>query len=490
MFSNHPFQLRSKSFTLVELLITIGIIAILSTLLLTVLNPWEMIARSRDTKRITELKELAQNISLLIAQDFTGNISLGNLNTVYVSLPSDQPNCSDLGLPALPAPWVYHCSNSNNFRKTDSSGWLPINFSQGGAIQLSALPLDPQNTYTQNLTNRDDLFFTYAVGADSEFELNAKTESIKYGFKDRDMFPIINPATYDNPLSDGGDNGLYETGSLLTLIPDSGGLCPSGMVYVPAPLRICLDRYEVSYSNSGTKPDGTNCNSNCPLSIPNANPWTSRSGWPGVSQINAITYCQNMGKVLPTDFEWYLSATGTPDPYNSKPSRITGSNVEGPEPCMIWNTDSTDNLVERPQGSTQCDDGFTWGSDFNPNIKTGTALQCISLVGAYDMIGNVWEWVNDTKNTSDIYSSGNTPVPSSSKTITQINNYGVPVETGGTSCSGLCNSDYYWVTSGSLTAGLRSGCWYLGAHAGRFCLNLYHAPSNTTSSAGFRCALR
>jgi len=493
--------LRSKSFTLIELLITIGIIAILSTLLLTVLNPWEMIARSRDTKRITELRELAQNISLLIAQDFTGNISLGNPNTVYVSLPSDQPDCSDLHLPALPAPWIYHCSNSNNFRKVDSSGWLPINFQEGGAIQLSALPLDPQNTYTQNLTNRDDLFFTYAVGADLEFELNAKTESIKYGFKDRDMFPIINPATYDNPLSDGGDNGLYETGSLLTLIPDSGGLCPSGMVYVPAPLRICLDRYEVSYSNSGTKPDGTYCNARCPLSIPNANPWTSRSGWPsvpqddgvretGASADDALDYCANMGKVLPTDFEWYLGAAGTPDPYNSKPSRIIGSNVEGPEPCMIWNTDSTDNLVERPQGSTQCDDGYTWGSDINPNIKTGTALQCISLVGAYDMIGNVWEWVNDTKNTNDIYSSGNTKVPNSNRTIAQINNYGVPVDAGGTSCSGLCNSDYYWVTSGSLTAGLRSGSWFDCASAGRFCLNLFSAPSNSYYNIGFRCALR
>ncbi|MDD3434875.1 MAG: SUMF1/EgtB/PvdO family nonheme iron enzyme, partial [Candidatus Pacebacteria bacterium] len=146
--------------------------------------------------------------------------------------------------------------------------------------------------------------------------------------------------------------------------------------------------------------------------------------------------------------------------------------------------------VERPQGSTQCDDGYTWGSDINPNIKTGTALQCISLVGAYDMIGNVWEWVNDTKNTNDIYSSGNTKVPNSNRTIAQINNYGVPVDAGGTSCSGLCNSDYYWVTSGSLTAGLRSGSWYNGANAGRFCLNLNSAPSRTTNDVGFRCALR
>ena len=81
-----------------------------------------------------------------------------------------------------------------------------------------------------------------------------------------------------------------------------------------------------------------------------ANPWTTRSGWPSVSQLLAITYCENMGKVLPTDLEWFIAASGTPDPYTSKPSRISGN--EGPEPCMIWNTSSADGIVERPQGST------------------------------------------------------------------------------------------------------------------------------------------
>jgi formylglycine-generating enzyme required for sulfatase activity len=196
-----------------------------------------------------------------------------------------------------------------------------------------------------------------------------------------------------------------------------------------------------------------------------------------------------MGKVLPTDYEWFIAAAGTPDPYTSKPSRIFGD--EGPEPCMIWNTDSSDGIIERPQGSTRCSDGYTWGSETNPNIKTGTASKCISTNGAYDMIGNVYEWVNDTKSTSDIYSSGNTSVPISGGTIAQINEYGVPVTSGGTSCSGgKCNSDYYWTASGTLTAGRRSGGWPTGAPAGRFALCLSDAPGTTYAAIGFRCALR
>lgn len=481
-------MLKLKAFTLLELLVVIGILAVISVTVLIVINPADLLARARDSNRISDLSTVNSAINTLVA--FYSDASLGSVNTVYVSLPSNQSNCSDLNLPSLPGAWSYHCVSLANLRKVDGNGWIPIDFTQmDSGSPISHLPVDPKNTYVQDLSQANDFFLTYAVNSSKQWELNAKTESSKFGFTNRDGFPIVNAATNPTPVSDGGDNGLYEIGSDFTIIPDSGGLCPTGMVYVPAPAKICIDRYEVSYSASGTKPNGTSCSSNCPLSVASANPWTTRSGWPSVSQTLAITYCQNMGKVLPTDLEWFIAASGTPDPYTSKPSRISGS--EGPEPCMIWNTSSADGIVERPQGSTQCSDGYVWGSDTNPNIKTGTASKCISTIGAYDMIGNIWEWVNDTKSTSDIYSSGNTAVPTANQTIAQINNYGVPVTSGGTSCSGgKCNNDYYWVASGTLTAGLRSGFWYYGASAGRFALTLSDAPGYSNYSFGFRCALR
>jgi len=159
---------------------------------------------------------------------------------------------------------------------------------------------------------------------------------------------------------------------------------------------------------------------------------------PSVSQTAAITYCQNMGKELPTDFEWWLAAAGTPDPYNSKPARISGA--EGPEPCMIWNTSSSDGMVEKPQGSLQTTDGYVWGSDTNPNIKTGTATQCQSIVGAMDMIGNVWEWTNNTltcNGTNCTYQGITMPAGGY---ITSINNEGIPLTTG----SAQFSNDYYW----------------------------------------------
>ena len=477
---------RLKAFTLLELLIVIGILAILSTTVIIVINPADLLARARDGNKISDLSVVNSSISTLMA--FYSNASLGTANTVYISLPFDQSNCSDLNLPALPSPWVYHCATQANLTKVNGDGWIPIDFTQMDiGSPISRLPLDSKNTYTQDLSQSNDFFLTYAVNSSKQWELNAKTESSKFGFTNRDGFPIVGAAT--TPVNDGGDNGLYEIGSNLTIIPDSGGICPTGMVYVPAPAKICIDRYEVSYSASGTKPDGTSCSANCPVSVASANPWSTRSGWPSVSQTLAITYCENMGKVLPTDLEWFISASGTPDPHTSKPSRISGS--EGPEPCMIWNTSSADGTVERPEGSTQCSDGYVWGSDTNPNIKTGTASKCISTNGAYDMIGNLWEWVNDTKSTSDIYSSGNTAVPISNQTIAQINDYGIPVTSGGTSCSGgKCNNDYYWVASGTLTAGRRSGGWGYGAYAGCFALNLGGAPSSTYNYIGFRSALR
>jgi len=451
---------RLKAFTLLELLIVIGILAILSTTVIIVINPADLLARSRDSNKISDLSTVNSSINTLMA--FYSNASLGSVDTVYVSLPSDQSNCSDLNLPSLPGSWSYHCVTQANLTKVDGNGWVPIDFTQMDiGSPISHLPLDSKNTYTQDLYQSNDFFLTYAVNSSKQWELNAKTESNKFGFTTRDGFPIVDAAT--TPLNDGGDNGLYEVGSNLKIIPDSGGLCPTGMVYVPAPAKICIDRYEVSYSASGTKPDGTACSANCPISQYDATPWVS------VSQLNAISYCEGMGKVLPTDLEWFMAASGVPDPHTSDPANDS-------ESCNIW-TDS------KPSGST-------W-SVTNQAIKTGTATKCISTNGAYDMIGNVWEWVNDTKSTSDIYSSGNTAVPTSNGTIAQINDYGVPVTSGGTSCSGgKCNSDYYWVTSGTLTAGLRSGRWYNGAGAGRFALDLYEAPASTKYYIGFRCALR
>ena len=87
---------KRKAFTLLELLIVIGILAILSTTVMIVINPADLLARARDSNRISDLSTVNSAINAFVV--FYDSASLGSVNTVYVSLPSDQSNCSDLNL--------------------------------------------------------------------------------------------------------------------------------------------------------------------------------------------------------------------------------------------------------------------------------------------------------------------------------------------------------------------------------------------------------
>ena len=54
----------NNAFTLVELLIVLGILAVLVTATVLLLNPTEFIAQGRDSRRISDLKNLDTAISL------------------------------------------------------------------------------------------------------------------------------------------------------------------------------------------------------------------------------------------------------------------------------------------------------------------------------------------------------------------------------------------------------------------------------------------
>ena len=115
---------QNKSFTLIELLIVIGILAVLATTVLLVINPAQMVKQSRDANRITEINQI--NKALLLFQSFGGSsTNMGTHGTVYVSVPSDQADCSDLSLPALGGGYVYACKPSTTYRNIDGTGWIP-----------------------------------------------------------------------------------------------------------------------------------------------------------------------------------------------------------------------------------------------------------------------------------------------------------------------------------------------------------------------------
>jgi type II secretory pathway pseudopilin PulG len=165
-----PYSYRSKdSFTLVELLVVIGILAILTAAVVIVLNPAELLKQSRDSKRTTDLASLNNAIKLLLTQN--PDVNLGSASTVYVSLADSSSTCGSYALPGLPSGWQYRCATSANYQKTDGSGWVPVSFSSGGTVaSLPALPVDPQNAGIY--------YYSYIAGG--SWEIAGMFESKKY----------------------------------------------------------------------------------------------------------------------------------------------------------------------------------------------------------------------------------------------------------------------------------------------------------------------
>jgi type II secretory pathway pseudopilin PulG len=193
----------NRSFTLVELLVVIALIAVLAVAVILSLNPSELLKQGRDSTRLSDLQNLNRSLSWFNA-DTGGTGFMGSSSVIYVSIPDTTSTCANLGLPTPPPGWSYHCVTQENLQKTDGSGWIPVNFNQiSFGKTLTKLPIDPINqTSTGN-------YYTYVAGG--SWKLTTRFESQKY--------------TLQFVAQDGGpDPALYELGSNLNLAPFVGGL--------------------------------------------------------------------------------------------------------------------------------------------------------------------------------------------------------------------------------------------------------------------------
>lgn len=173
-----------KGFTLVELLVVIAIIAILAAIVILIINPLELIQRSRDAARIKDLDNLAQAINVSMPE---AGLSSNSIVSIL---------CKTSG--------NYPCSGASHTgsRLTDGSGWVKANLAVQSSVTLAILPIDPINN-----TN-----YHYSYCADNDkWELNTALESNQFRSK---------------IFSDGGNSiDYYEIGSNLNLIANTGGSC-------------------------------------------------------------------------------------------------------------------------------------------------------------------------------------------------------------------------------------------------------------------------
>jgi formylglycine-generating enzyme required for sulfatase activity len=168
--------------------------------------------------------------------------------------------------------------------------------------------------------------------------------------------------------------------------------------------------------------DGQNCAEDIyAVSLPAATPSAN------ITWFQAQEACANAGKRLPTSAEWQIGATGTPD--------------AGPD-----------------NGMTDCN------SDTGSVTHTGARPNCESVRGAFDMVGNLDEWVAEW----------------------------VPLSTACSSWGGLSND--LMCLFGASTSGvgpgalLRGGDFRNRTSAGPLAVVGSGGPFNSRSFIGFRCA--
>ncbi len=149
----------------------------------------------------------------------------------------------------------------------------------------------------------------------------------------------------------------------------------------------------------------------------------------------AASACRNAGKRLPTNQEWQVAAFGTPDP-----------GTEQANNCNVASGAKTD---------------------------TGARSLCVSDVGAFDMVGNLWEWTAD-------WTPGSTPsTPASRNTPLYGEDYSSTVGSAADQGGGA-----------NMPAVLvRGGYNQDSGFAGAFAFSAYFAPSQGGNGGiGFRCA--
>jgi hypothetical protein len=243
---------------------------------------------------------------------------------------------------------------------------------------------------------------------------------------------------------DAADTLTGKSGTLLSSVMTSTQGCGDGMSSIDAvPGVMCVDRYEASPGKNCPVEDPANSlesyknaeNKDCfPVSKDGERPWAF------VTRDQAMQLCARAGKRLPTSGEWYALSLGM-------------SQVE--RTCNIG------------KGTV---------------ALTGEHDACVAPNGVYDMVGNVWEWVNEDV-IDGTYNGRSLP---ENGYVTQIDTTGVALTTG-SSEEALFGNDYFWSVNEGFFGMIRGGFYGSGEDAGLYTVHADTLPTSASAGIGFRC---
>lgn len=194
-----------KGFTLLELLIVIGILAILATAAVLVLNPAELLRQARDSTRVSDLATINSALGLYVTNvspiDLDDAAAVGMACGAQIDLTRTWSSSYAAAVDAQEMATTTNqtaVSNSNRGTTTIAgAGWVSVDFTDiSGGSPLPRIPVDPTNSVAYQ--------YQYECTTDT-WELNTNLESAKFG---------AGTGTDNKERNDGGDQiDFYEVGN-------------------------------------------------------------------------------------------------------------------------------------------------------------------------------------------------------------------------------------------------------------------------------------